>query len=169
MIPSLWIDYKSSTIKQYFKQQRALRTETTINDTRDFRIGRKIKNLPALRELAFSANRRLLDVQKLDHDPTLGQDQFDGLTKPAVIDGQRVSGLKFGDPVVLAVLPVFIPKLPLSYALACFTVSVVAVSFVYTWLRLRSGSVFPAALLHATSNAFMGAFEAVTRHTELTS
>jgi hypothetical protein len=104
VIPSLWIDYKSSTIKQYFKQQRALRTETTVNDTRDFRIGRKIENLPALRELAFTANRRLLDVQKLDHNPTLGQDQFDGLTRPAVIDGQRVSGLKFGDPVVLAVL-----------------------------------------------------------------
>lgn len=104
VIPSLWIDYKSSTIKQYFKEQRALRTETTINDTRDFGIGRKIENLTALRELAFSANRRLLDVQKLDHDPTLGQDQFDGLTRPAVIDGQRVSGLKFGDPVVLAVL-----------------------------------------------------------------
>lgn len=104
VIPSLWIDYKSSTIKQYFKEQRALRTETTINNTRDFRIGRKIENLTALREVAFTANRRLLDVQKLDHDPTLGQDQFDVLTKPAVIDGQRVSGLKFGDPVVLAVL-----------------------------------------------------------------
>lgn len=104
VIPSLWIDYKSSTIKQYFKAQRALRTETTINDTRDFRIGRKIENLPVLRETAFSANRRLLDVQKLDHDPTLGQDQFDALTKPAIVDGQRVSGLKFGDPLVLAVL-----------------------------------------------------------------
>jgi hypothetical protein len=34
---------------------------------------------------------------------------------------------------------------------------------------LRSGSVFPAALLHATSNAFMGAFEALTKHTDVTS
>lgn len=102
VIPSLWIDYKKSTIKQYFKQQRALRTETTVNNTRDFGIGRKIENLTALREMAFTANRRLLDVQKLDHDPTLGQDQFDTLTQPTVIDGQRVSGLKFGDPVVLA-------------------------------------------------------------------
>jgi membrane protease YdiL (CAAX protease family) len=72
-------------------------------------------------------------------------------------------------PVVVAVLPVFIPRLPVAYAIACFTVSVVAISFVYAWLRLRSGSVFPAALLHATSNAFMGIFEALTKHTDLTS
>jgi membrane protease YdiL (CAAX protease family) len=72
-------------------------------------------------------------------------------------------------PVVVAVLPVFIPKLPLAYAVACFSVSVVAISFVHAWLRLRSGSVFPAALLHATSNAFMGAFEALTKHTDVTS
>jgi hypothetical protein len=104
VVPSLWVDYKSSTIKQYFKQQRAIRTETTVNNTRDFGIGRKIENLTALRKMAFAANRRLLDVQKLDHDPTLGQDEFDELTQPTRVGGQRASGLKFGDPVVLAVL-----------------------------------------------------------------
>ncbi len=72
-------------------------------------------------------------------------------------------------PVIVAVLPFYIPKLPLGYAIACFTVSVVAISFVYTWLRMRSGSVFPAALLHATSNAFQAYFEGVTKHRELTS
>lgn len=104
VVPSLWIDYKSSTVKQYFKQSRAIRTETTVNNTRDFGIGRKIENLTALREMAFAANRRLLHVQQLDHDPTLGQDDFEALTQPTVVDGQRASGLKFGDPVVLAVL-----------------------------------------------------------------
>jgi hypothetical protein len=104
VVPSLWVDYKSSTIKQYFKQQRAIRTETTVNNTRDFGMGRKIKNLTALRKMAFAANRRLLHVQQLDHDPTLGQDEFDELTQPTTVNGQRASGLKFGDPVVLAVL-----------------------------------------------------------------
>lgn len=103
-VPSLWVDYKSSTIKQYFKQGRAIRTETTVNNTRDFGIGRKIENLPQLRDMAFSANRRLLHVQRLDHDPTLGQDEFDLLTQPATVAGQRASGLTFGDPVVLAIL-----------------------------------------------------------------
>lgn len=104
VVPSLWVDYKSSTIKQYFKQQRAIRTETTVNNTRDFGIGRKIENLLALRKMAFTANRRLLHVQQLDHDPTVGQDEFDRLSKPTTVGGQRVSGLKFADPVVLAVL-----------------------------------------------------------------
>jgi hypothetical protein len=60
--PSLHIDYKSSRLKQYHKEGRALRTETTINDTRDFGIGKRLQNLPALREIGFQANRRLLHV-----------------------------------------------------------------------------------------------------------
>jgi len=36
-------------------QGKALRTETTINDTRDFKIGKRLTNLPALREAGFSA------------------------------------------------------------------------------------------------------------------
>jgi CAAX protease family protein len=72
-------------------------------------------------------------------------------------------------PVIVAVLPLHRPHLPLWYATACFTVSVVAISVVYTWLRLRSGSVWPAALLHATSNAFQGGFEALTKDTGMTS
>ena len=34
--PSIHVDYKHSKIKQYHKLGRAIRTETTINDTRDF-------------------------------------------------------------------------------------------------------------------------------------
>ncbi len=34
VVPSLHIDYKNSKVKQYHKLGRALRTETTINDTR---------------------------------------------------------------------------------------------------------------------------------------
>ena len=39
--PSLRVDYKRSRIKQYFKEGRALRTETVINDSYDFAIGRR--------------------------------------------------------------------------------------------------------------------------------
>ena len=69
MIPSLHVDYKHTRIKQYHKEGRALRTETTINNTRDFGIGKRLHNLPALREIGFQANRRLLDVQQ--HQPRL--------------------------------------------------------------------------------------------------
>lgn len=58
VVPSLWLDYKHCSLKQYFKEGRGLRTELTVNNTRDFRIGKALHNLPQLRELAFTANRR---------------------------------------------------------------------------------------------------------------
>jgi hypothetical protein len=102
VIPSLRVDYKSTKIKQYHKEGRALRTETTINNARDFGIGKLLKNLPALRQIGFSANRRLLDVQRLSHDCTIGEEAFRRVNEPAVVDGQRVSALRFADPSVQA-------------------------------------------------------------------
>ena len=61
--PSLHVDYKNTRIKQYHKEGRALRTETTINDTRDFGIGKRLQQSARLRQIGFQANRRLLDVQ----------------------------------------------------------------------------------------------------------
>jgi hypothetical protein len=102
VIPSLWLDYKRSFLKQYFKEGRALRTELVVNHTRDFGIGKALDNLPRLRAVAFAANRRLLHVQQLRHDPILGEDALRTMTTPQTVAGQRVSGLRFGDPMVLA-------------------------------------------------------------------
>ena len=44
---------------------------------------------------------------------------------------------------------------PSWYALTCFTVMVVAGSFIAAWLRLRSRSVWPAAILHGSHNLFI--------------
>jgi membrane protease YdiL (CAAX protease family) len=44
---------------------------------------------------------------------------------------------------------------PAWYALTCFTVMVVAQSFIFAWLRLRSNSVWPAAFLHGSHNMFV--------------
>jgi hypothetical protein len=110
VIPSLHIDYKNTRIKQYHKEGRALRTETTINNTRDFGIGKLLKNLPALRQIGFRANRRLLDVQKISHDCAIGEDAFNQVVQPVEVDGQRASALRFGDERVqalFAVLAVF--------------------------------------------------------------
>ncbi len=41
------------------------------------------------------------------------------------------------------------------YALGCFAVTVTAASFLYAWLTLKSGSLWPAALLHASHNLFV--------------
>ncbi|MEO8452029.1 MAG: CPBP family glutamic-type intramembrane protease, partial [Gemmatimonadota bacterium] len=40
----------------------------------------------------------------------------------------------------------------------CFTVMVVGLSFLLTWLRVRSGSVWPVALFHASHNLFIQGF-----------
>ena len=96
--PSLHIDYKHTTIKQYHKEGRALRTETTINDTRDFGIGRRLTNLPALREIGRSANRRLLGAQRLSHNPIRAAEAFTAVHDPIITNtGARVAGLRLGD------------------------------------------------------------------------
>jgi hypothetical protein len=93
--PSLHVDYKHNKIKQYHKEGRALRTETTINDSRDFNIGKRLCNLPELAQVGFSANRRLLDVERLSSDPTIGDDAFRAVADPIVVEGQRASALPF--------------------------------------------------------------------------
>jgi len=108
VIPSLYVDYKKTRIKQYHKEGRALRTETTINDTYDFNIGRSLKNLPALKAIGFAANRRLLQVQTLTHDCTLGEEYFQKLQAPVARNSQRAAALRFGDPRVLALFQVLI-------------------------------------------------------------
>lgn len=68
-------------------------------------------------------------------------------------------------PLIFAFLPRFRPGLPVAYATACVTASVVGVSFFYTWLRQATGSVWPAVILHAASNNAQTLFEALTRNT----
>lgn len=102
--PSLHVDYKRTRIKQYFKEGRALRTETTINNTYDFEIGKRLKNLPKLRQIGFAANRQLLEVQKVTHDCTLGERRFQTLQSPVIVNHQRAAALRFGDRRVLALL-----------------------------------------------------------------
>jgi hypothetical protein len=102
--PSLHVDYKRTRIKQYHKEGQALRTETTINDAHDFGIGKRLCNLAALRQVGFQANRRLLDVQRVSHDCTIGEAAFAQVQRPQVIDHQRVPALRFTDPRVQTLL-----------------------------------------------------------------
>lgn len=102
--PSLHVDYKHSKIKQYHKEGRALRTETTINDSRDFGIGKRLCNLPALAQVGYSANRRLLDVERLTTDPAIGEDAFRGVAEPITVGSQRASALPFDSARTQALL-----------------------------------------------------------------
>jgi hypothetical protein len=105
--PTLCCYYKSSRLKQYFKQGRALRTETVICDTRDFGIGRLVcaKNWHALRAVGESANRRLCDAEATDALPAPDVVTFDQVTRPSTNpEGLYAPAIRFGDPRVMAVL-----------------------------------------------------------------
>jgi DNA-binding PadR family transcriptional regulator len=108
VVPSLHVSYKHSDLKQYLKgvrpadAGRALRTELTVNDTRDFAIGRRLTHLAALRQVGFQATRRLLDVQRLSLDRTIGDATVERVHRPGLVGGQRVPGLRLLDPRVLA-------------------------------------------------------------------
>ena len=55
---------------------------------------------------------------------------------------------------------------PTWYGLTCFTVMVIAMSFVFAWMRLKSGSLWTGAILHGSHNLYIqGLFTPITRNT----
>ncbi|MEZ5332692.1 MAG: hypothetical protein R2991_11700 [Thermoanaerobaculia bacterium] len=52
----------------------------------------------------------------------------------------------------------YLRRTPAPYAVACFTVMVVGISFLFAHLRLASASVWPAMLLHASHNQWIQGF-----------
>jgi membrane protease YdiL (CAAX protease family) len=44
---------------------------------------------------------------------------------------------------------------PIAFQVGVFFISTIAITFVYNWLRARSGSVWPAVLLHTSHNVFV--------------
>jgi hypothetical protein len=63
--PAVQVHYRASKVKEYFKEGRALSTETSVNDTRDFGIGRRLthENWEALVAIGHQVNQRFLDHQ----------------------------------------------------------------------------------------------------------
>lgn len=58
---------------------------------------------------------------------------------------------------------------PKWYSLLCFTVMVIGISFLFAWMRLKSGSIWAGMLLHASHNIFIqGFFDPLTRPAPLT-
>lgn len=77
--PSIELRYRRSTAKAYFKLGRALRIETTINDTHDLGLGRSLANMDELARKERAINEQLL----------------------AALD-ERAAALRFGEPRVMA-------------------------------------------------------------------
>ena len=102
--PTITFRYKHSTVKQYLKEGRALRTETTINDSYDLAIGRRLDNLPALREHGEAINARLLEHEADAETARLAGPELTDLVRPTLRDGRRIAALRLGDPRVMALL-----------------------------------------------------------------
>jgi hypothetical protein len=103
--PSLYINYKKAVLKQYFKENRALRTETIINNPGDFYVRKALSNLPYLQQIGRDINRRLLDVQRISHNCHLSQNSIERIVQPTLnAEGQRTSGLRFGQLRTMALL-----------------------------------------------------------------
>ena len=103
--PYLYLYYKKTHVKQYLKEGRALRTETTVNQPRDLGIGKELTNLAAMAKAGYTASRRLLDAECISHDPAAGAAALDMLTSPVISTTcTRVPGMRFPDPRVQALL-----------------------------------------------------------------
>jgi len=104
--PSIQVHYRASKVKQYFKEGRALRTETTVNDTRDFGIGRRLTqaNWEALVQVGHQVNQRFLDHQLEACQCAPDATALARVVLPSTEDGLPAPGLRFGDPRTMALL-----------------------------------------------------------------
>jgi hypothetical protein len=104
--PSIQVHYRASKVKQYFKEGRGLRTETTVNDTRDFQIGRLLTdaNWDALIDIGHQINERLLTAQLEACQCAPDATTLERVVLPSTHDGLPAPGLRFGEPRTMALL-----------------------------------------------------------------
>lgn len=105
--PQIVCYYKSSRLKQYFREHRALRTETVICDTRDFGVGRRLtyEHWNALRAVGEHASQRLCDAEAAGALPAPDVATLNQVTRPCLTsDGQHAPALRFGDDRVMALM-----------------------------------------------------------------
>ena len=96
--------YKSSYVKQYEKGNRLLRTETCLNDTYHLAIGRKLANLPALKQRLAATTDRYLEQQAELLDSTVDTGALAKLAAPVIASKRRVPGIKLHDDRVIRLL-----------------------------------------------------------------
>ncbi len=99
--PSIHIEHRRTSIKQYWKCDRALRTETTINDAHDFGVGKLLANFNTLRQIGNDINHRLLDLERQTQQCTPAATTFETMVLPSGDAGHRAPALRFGDPRVV--------------------------------------------------------------------
>lgn len=103
--PVIRSEYKDSSIKQYVRDHRLLRTEATTYNTNDLGVGKSIHNLPQLRRVMNGINDRYLAIQQDVLETYIDRGQLARLRQPTITaSGRRTPGLKLDDPRLLAVM-----------------------------------------------------------------
>ncbi|MCA1700874.1 MAG: hypothetical protein LC790_19005, partial [Actinobacteria bacterium] len=104
--PVIQAHYKHSKVKQYLKDGRALRTETTVNDPYDFNIKRTLtaETWQQLTAIGEQVNERLMDHELAARQCAPDPAALQAVVLPSTVDGQPAPGLRFGDPRVMALL-----------------------------------------------------------------
>jgi hypothetical protein len=103
--PVIRSEYKDSSIKQYVRDHRLLRTEATSYNTVDLGVGKSIRNLPQLRRVMRGINERYLAIQQDVLETYVDRGQLARLRQPTIApSGRRTPGLKLDDPRLLAVM-----------------------------------------------------------------
>lgn len=105
VLPSIRIRYKHSALKLYFKDGRAMRVETMINNPADFDMNKGLqKNWDALVALGRQCNQRLLEHLHVSQDCFMPLDEVRALGQSTRLEnGQRASALRFTDERVMAI------------------------------------------------------------------
>jgi len=102
--PSIELHYRRSKAKAYFKLGRALRVETTCNDTHDLGLGRSLPNLPQLLGKMRAINERMLAALSERAVPLAPAAAIERVVLPTrTPEGARAPALRFGDPRVMAI------------------------------------------------------------------
>jgi hypothetical protein len=100
--------YQTSFAKQYVRgdqhTDRILRTETCSNDAYHFGVGRRLENLPLLREKLAATNQRCLTEQAELLASAVDTGQLAALAAPTLIGQRRIPGLKLHDDRVIRLL-----------------------------------------------------------------
>src|SRR5216683_6538446 len=100
--------YETSFAKQYTRgdrhTDRILRNETCSNDTRHFGVGRRLDNLPLLRDKLAATNDRCLALQADLLASTVDTGQLAALAQPTLVGQRRIPGLKLHDDRVIRLL-----------------------------------------------------------------
>jgi len=96
---------RGTSLKQYVKDRRLLRTETSCFRVKELAVAKGINNLPRLREVLAQSNARYQEAQQDVLASSIDRGQLERLGQASVsASGRRTPGLHLDDRRLLAVL-----------------------------------------------------------------